>query len=172
MSCCNRNVLGQYFRWGPHEYYQIIVSSVNVNQCITGLKSYEYGYGGIAQIFLKLIAEKLFVFRGKMWAKMAKEWFHRKRAHIFFIFRQGIQWNFSIENWRFHVLFGDKNLKHRGGFHWNLRILASPNKTWNRQLSIDWVSLNTVPKNKKNMSAFPMKPFFSHFSPHFTSEYQ
>ena len=46
---------------------------------------------GIAQIFLKLIAEKLVVFRGKMWAKMAKEWFHRKRAHIFFIFSHGIQ---------------------------------------------------------------------------------
>ena len=47
--------------------------------------------GGIAQIFLKIIAEKLVVFRGKMWAKMAKEWFHRKRAHIFFIFWHGIQ---------------------------------------------------------------------------------
>ena len=75
----------------PSQYYQIIVSSVNVNQGIKRLKSHEYGYGGIAQIFLKLIVEKLVVFRAKMWAKMAKEWFHRKRAHIFFIFWHGIQ---------------------------------------------------------------------------------
>ena len=71
----NSNLASKYSRWGPYQYYQIIVSSVNVNQCITRLKSYEYGYGGIAQIFLKLIAEKLLVFRGKMCAKMAKEWF-------------------------------------------------------------------------------------------------
>ena len=66
MSEVNRNLASKYSRWGPYQYYQIIVSSVNVNQCVTGLKSYQYGYGGIAQIFLKLIAEKLVVFRGRI----------------------------------------------------------------------------------------------------------
>ena len=117
MSELNRNLASKYSRWGPYQYYQIIVSSVNVNQCFKRLKSYEYGYGGIAQIFLKLIAEKLVVFRGKMWAKMAKEWFHRKRAHIFLFFGTVFSETRSIENWRFHVLFGEKNLKHRGVFH-------------------------------------------------------
>ena len=142
-----------------------------VNQCITRLKSYEYGYGGIAQIFFKLIAENLLVFRGKMWAKMAKEWFHRKRAHIFLFFGTVFSETQSIKNWRFHALYGDAKILR---FQWNpprcFKFL-SPNNTWNHQFSIDWVSLNTVPKNKKKMSAFPMKPFFSHFSPYFTSEY-
>ena len=57
------------------------------------LKSYEYGYrglGAIAQIFFKPIVEKLVLFRAKMWAKLARERFHRKRAHIFLIFLYGI----------------------------------------------------------------------------------
>ena len=66
MSELNRNLPSKYSRWGPYQYYQIIVSSVNVNQCIKRLKSQEYGYVGIAQSFFKLIAEKLVVFRGKM----------------------------------------------------------------------------------------------------------
>ena len=53
MSELNRNLASKYFRWGPYQYYQIIVSSVNVNQCITRLKSYEYGYemGGLPRFF-------------------------------------------------------------------------------------------------------------------------
>ena len=30
----NRNLASKYSRWGPYQYYQIIVSSVNVNQGI------------------------------------------------------------------------------------------------------------------------------------------
>ena len=117
MSELNRNLASKYSRWGPYQYYQIIVSSVNVNQGIKRIKSHEYGYGGIAQIFLKLIAEKLMVFRGKMCAKMAKEWFHRKRAHIFLFFGTVFSKTRPPEIGGIHMLFRDKNLKHRGGFH-------------------------------------------------------
>ena len=42
------------------------------------------GLCAFAMIFLKPIVEKIVVFIGEMWAKLAEERFHRKRAHIIF----------------------------------------------------------------------------------------
>ena len=113
------------------------------------------------------------VFRGQIWPKMTKARFQRKHSHIFLFFLPGIQWN-SARIWRYSRVFGDKNLKHRGGIHWNTGAFGprfqwnlhgfqvfTPKNTWNRQKSSPSF---TETGQKKKMRGFLLKPSNFKFS--------
>ena len=99
----------------------------------------------------------------------------------FLFFWYGMQWNSADRIGGIHVLFGDKNLKHLGGIHWNRGILAeleafglklrqnpwfqwnhhgfqvfTPKNTWIRQFRRPSFT-ETVPKKKRAVSLLKPK---------------
>ena len=124
-------------------------------------------FGGFGQIFLKQIAEKLVVFRGKMWVKVAKERFHGKHGHIILFSWYGIQWNSADQNGYIHVLFWSKCLEPRGGIHWKgLNIRQNPWFKWNhhgfqpltkKHVKPPFCSAKCHWNRTKKMSGFPIK---------------
>ena len=81
------------------------------------VKSNEYGYGGIAQIFLKLLQKNYWYSEVKCGLKWLKNGFIGNALIFFLFFGTVFSKTRPPEFGGIHMLFGDKNLKHRGGFH-------------------------------------------------------
>ena len=121
-------------------------------------------FGGFGQIFLKQIAEKLVVFRGKILVKVAKERFHGKRTQIIFfcsVFSENLPTKmtiftcyFGVNAWNTVVVFIEKALMYEP-LVWMIppRVWTFNQKIREAAILVGQVSL----KPYKKKSGFPIK---------------